>query len=546
MPAETYNQRTMRRSALTALVLLATLPLADSVAALRGDGAQPQPQLDVVIQNARIMDGSGNPWLRGAVGIRDGRIVAVGRTDAAARRVIDAGDRIVAPGFIDVHSHAAEGLVRDALRQGQPLLAQGITTIVANPDGGGPVDLAAQRAALEKGIGPNVALLVGHGSVRRAVMGTENRAPTASELDRMRVLVRTAMEQGAFGLSSGLFYVPGSFATTEEVIELTKVAAALGGVYTSHVRDEGNYGAGVVASVEEVIRIAEAANTIGIFSHAKALGPDNWGLSHAITHRIDAARRRGVQVFADQYPYEASSTSLRAALLPDGVALPTVEQLEKTLANPDDRSPVLATAERIATENLRRRGGPAAILIAHYRPDPSLEGKTLEQIAAARKQPPVLTALDLIARQSPSIVSFNMSEEDIAHFMRQPYTMTSTDGGLLAMGEGKPHPRNYGSFPRKLQQYVRERGIVTLEHAIRSMTSLPAWVFRLKDRGVIREGAVADLVIFDPAKVVERSTYTDPHQLAEGVDSVLVNGVVVRDEGKFTDALPGKVLRKER
>ena len=493
------------------------------------------------------MDGSGNPWIRADVGIRAGAIVAVGALrGASGTRLIDAAGRVVAPGFIDVHSHAAEGLTRAQLRQGQPVLAQGITTIIANPDGGGPADLAAQRATLEKGgVGPNVALLIGHGSVRRAVLGGARRAPSDDELDKMRALVRKAMDEGAFGLSSGLFYTPGSYARTEEVIELAKVAAERGGLYTSHVRDESNYNVGVVASVEEVIRIAEAANIIGIFSHAKALGPDTWGLSHAITHRIETARGRGVQVFTDQYPYEASSTSLGAALLPDGVQAPTADQLTNPAALTPDQRAVYDNAVKVATENLRRRGGPASILIAHYRPEPALEGQTLEQIATSRKQDPVTAALHLIARQAPSIVSFNMSEDDIAQFMRQPYTMTSTDGGLVAMGEGKPHPRNYGSFPRKLARYVRERGTITLEHAIRSMTSLPATVFSLKDRGVLRPGAAADIVIFDPAKVTERSTYTDPHQLAEGIDIVLVNGVVVKDGTTFTDALPGKVLRKQ-
>lgn len=508
---------------------------------------QAQPPFDVLIRNGRIMDGSGNPWLRRDVGILQGRIVAIGALgDAAAKTTIDAADRIVAPGFIDVHSHAAEGLSRPLLRQGQPLLAQGITTIVANPDGGGPVDLAAQRATLEKGgTGVNVALLIGHGSVRRAVIGGANRAPTADELNQMRAFVTRAMEQGAYGLSSGLFYTPGSYAKTEEVIELTKAAAAHGGLYTSHVRDEADYNIGVVASVQEVIRIAEEAQTIGIVSHAKALGPDNWGLGHAITHRIAAARRRGVQVFTDQYPYEASSTSLRAALLPDGVAAPSAEHLTNPSALTGEQREVFEIALRVATENLRRRGGAASILIAHYRPDPTLEGQSLARIAEQKGRPPVLMALEMIARQAPSIVSFNMSEDDIAELMTQPYTMTSTDGGLVAMDEGKPHPRNYGAFPRKLARYVRERGVITLEHAVRSMTSLPAAVFGMRDRGVIREGAAADIVIFDPEKVEERSTYTNPHQLAEGMAWVLVNGQIVIRDGTFTDALPGKVLRRE-
>ena len=507
---------------------------------------QAQQPFDVVILNGRVLDGSGNPWIRMDLGIRDGRIAAAGKLDAALAKVaIDASNRIVAPGFIDVHSHAAEGLTRDGLRQGQPLLAQGITTIVANPDGGGPVDLAAQRAALEKGgLGGNVALLIGHGAVRRAVVGAENRAPTADELERMREVVRRAMAEGAYGLSSGLFYTPGSYAKTEEVIELTRAAAERGGLYTSHVRDEGNYNVGVVASVQEVIRIAEEAGTIGIVSHAKALGQDSWGLTHAITQRIEAARARGVQVFADQYPYEASSTGLRAALLPDGVATPAMEQLQARESLDAAGRAVVDTAERVARENLRRRGGPSSILIAHFRPDRTLEGKTLDVIAKARGQEPLRTALELIAQGSPSIVSFNMAEDDIERLMRQPYTMTSTDGGLVALGEGNPHPRNYGAFPRKLARYVRERRTIGLEHAIRSMTSLPAAVFGLTDRGVIRQGAFADLVIFDPERVKEESTYTAPHALASGMEWVLVNGVVVRANGEFTSALPGRVLRK--
>ncbi len=470
------------------------------------------------------MDGSGNPWLRADIGIRGDRIAAVGRlASATATTTIDAADRLVTPGFIDVHSHAAESLTRETLRQAQPILAQGVTTLVVNPDGGGPVDLAAQRAALESGgIGPNVALLIGHAAVRRAVMGGANRNPTPDELAKMRALVRRGMEQGAFGLSSGLFYAPGSFAKTEEVIELAKVAAEFGGLYTSHVRDESNYNIGIVASVQEVIRIAEEGGLIGIVSHMKALGPDSWGLATAMTMRIDAARRRGVQVFADQYAYDASSTGLGAALAPGGVK-PTLE---------------------VVTENLRRRGGPAAVQIAFHKANRSLEGKTLATIAKERGVTPEEAALDILAAGGASIVSYNMSETDIAHIMKQPYTMTSSDGGLSAMGEGVPHPRNYGAFARKLSRYVRERQVVDLETAVRSMTSLPAAVFGMTDRGAIREGAAADIAVFDPERVLDRATYTAPHQLAEGMDYLLVNGIVAVDRGTFTDARPGKVLRK--
>lgn len=488
--------------------------------------AQPST-FDLLIRNGRVLDGTGNPWMRLDIGVRADRIAAIGRLgDARAGTVIDAADRVVAPGFIDVHSHAAGGLIsQPSLRQAKPILAQGVTTIVVNPDGGGPVDLTEQTARLQTGgLGPNVALLIGHGSVRRDVLGMTARAPTAEELERMVGLVKRGMAAGAFGLSSGLFYTPGSFATTEEVIVLARAAGESGGVYTSHIRDEGNYSVGVVAAVREVIRIAEEANVIAIVSHMKALGPDSWGLATAATMRIDEARARGVQVFADQYPYEASSTSLRAALVP-GDAKAT---------------------EAVVRDNLRRRGGPAMVVIGSYKPDPSLEGRSLRQIAQARGVAPEVAAMELMARGDASIVSFNMSETDIRHIMKQPYTMASSDGGLVLPTEGKPHPRNYGAFARRLAVYVRERQVVGLEFAVRSMTSLPASVFGLSRRGVIREGAIADLAIFDPARVRDTATYADPHQLAEGMSFVIVNGVVVLSDGQFTGALPGKVLAKNR
>jgi N-acyl-D-amino-acid deacylase len=491
--------------------------------AIAAQPAQPG-RFDLLIRHARVMDGSGNPWLRADIGISGDRIAAVGRLDSAtAARVIDAGERLVTPGFIDVHSHAAEGIRRPSLRQARPLVAQGVTTFVGNPDGGGPVDLAAQRAELEKGgIGPNVALLIGHGSVRSAVIGGENRAPTRAELERMIELVRRGMRDGAFGLSSGLFYTPGSYSKTDEVVALAAAAGEAGGVYTSHIRDEANYNIGVVAAVNEVITIAEQAHVIGIVSHMKALGPESWGLSGRMIQQINTARAKGIQVFADQYPYDASSTSLRAALLPLGAA-------------PD---------EAIVRENLKRRGGAGAILIAFFAPDRSLEGKTLAEIAKGRGRSAERTALDLIAQGNASIVSFNMSPDDIEAIMKQPYTMASSDGALVELGAGHPHPRDYGAFARRLAVYVRQLHIVGLEFAVRSMTSLPAAVFGIQDRGVIRPGAFADLAIFDPEAIEDRATYTEPQQLATGVSYVIVNGAVVLDDGKFTSALPGRVLRR--
>ena len=513
-------------------------------------GQTPQ-SFDILITNARVMDGSGNPWMRADVGIRGDRIAAVGRlAGATAPVVVDAKERLVTPGFIDVHSHASGGLGSPALRDARQLLAQGMTLAVLNPDGGGPTDLKQQGLALEKdGIGINAALVIGHASVRNAAMRrpgaadpdapgasadrAARREPTPAELDAMRAMVRQAVADGAYGLSSGLFYTPGRFSKTEEVIALAREA---GGVYTSHIRDEGTYDVGVVASVDEVIRIAEEAKVRGVVSHMKCLGPDSWGLSKTLIEHIEAARARGLEIFADQYPYEASSTGLSAAVMPGEGG----DSAKEAMSGPESRKAFLA----LVKENIRRRGGPKSIVIASGRGAPELAGKNLEEIAKSRGVEPEQAATDIVLAGGASIVSFNMSEDDIERIMRQPWTMGSSDGGLVAPGASQPHPRNNGAMPRRIARYVRERGAVTLEHAIRSMTSLPAHVFGFTGRGEIREGAFADVLIFDAAKIADRATYQSPHQMAEGVDWVIVNGQIARREGEFTGVRAGRVLRK--
>jgi len=495
---------------------------------------------DLLIVNGRVLDGSGNPWRRADVGIRAGRIEAVGRlAGAPAARTVDAAGRLVAPGFIDVHSHAVEALTREALRDARPLLAQGVTTIIGNPDGGGPVDLAAQRAAIEKGgIGVNAGLLIGHGSVRSSVMGAADRAPTAEELGRMHALVSRAVQDGAFGLSSGLFYAPGSFATLDEVVALARTA---GGVYASHIRDEGNYSIGVLAAVQEVIDVAEQAGVRGVVTHIKALGPDNWGLGAAAATRIDLARARGVDVLADQYAYEASSTSLGAAVVPRWAQAGGNAAFRARVGDPAARARIVAEMR----EHIRRRGGARSLVIASHAADRSLEGQSLDQIAEARRRAPELAALEIVEAGDASIVSFNMSEEDILALMRKPWMMTSSDGGMVLPGEGRPHPRNNGAFTRKLTRYVRERGAVSIEDAIRSMTSLPASTFGIEGRGVLAPGAFADLAVFDPAALRERATYDDPHQMSEGMWLVIVNGTPAIENGAFTGARAGRVLRRQ-
>lgn len=501
-----------------------------------------QPTYDLVIENGRVLDGTGTPWHRADVAVDEGRIAAVGRLDGVrADTVIDAEGLYVAPGFIDVHSHAAEGLTEPALSAAEPLLAQGITTVVVNPDGSGAVDLAAQRdSLLEDGLGVNVAQLVPHGSVREEVMGTSDRAPTDAEMDEMEALVRRGMEAGGLGLSSGPFYAPGSYAETEEFIATARVAAEYGGVYQSHIRDESNYTVGLIAAVDEVIRIARAADLPGIVTHVKALGPPVWGFSSAVVQRVERARAEGVQVFADQYPYTASATSLTAALVPRWAQSGGRDSLLHRLSQDDVRARILDDM----TESLARRGGPGRIQFRRFDPEAAIEGMTLAEVAAERDEKPLQTALALIERDTPGIISFNMLDEDVERFMRQPWTMTSSDGGLVERGDGMPHPRNYGAFPRKLGRYARDRDVVGLGLAVRSMTHLSASVMNIPNRGQIQPGAAADAVVFDLDRIDDTATFRSPHRLSEGIVHVLVNGRLVVREGDATGIRAGRTLSR--
>lgn len=511
-------------------------------AALLASQSERTAPFDVLLRGGRVLDGTGNPWMHADIGVRGDRIAAMGSLgDAPAVRVIDVSGLTVTPGFIDTHSHAGPGLA-GSLNAGIPLLAQGLTTVVVNPDGGGEVDLAAQRANYERrGVGVNVAMFAPHGSIREAVLGMSDRDPTAAELDRMIGLVRAGMKAGAIGLSTGLYYAPGSYARTEEVIALARVAGEAGGVYSSHIRDEGDYSVGVVAAVKEVIRIADEGHLPAIVSHMKALGRASWGLSMALTTQIDLARDRGLQVFADQYPYEGTGTSIVGALVPRWAEVGGRDALVTRLSGPD-RARLAADVRT----NIARRGGPSQLLISRFVPDPRIEGRTLADLATAAGKPPEDVALDLLARQDASLVSFVLSEPDIVQIMKQPYSMTCTDGDLVPMGEGKPHPRAYGAFARKLRIYVRERGVLDWATAVRSMTSLPATVFGMKDRGVLRPGARADILAFNPETIGDKATYQDPHQLSEGIVYTLVNGQLARDHGTFTGKLAGTIVVPSR
>ncbi|MDE2710438.1 MAG: amidohydrolase family protein [Acidobacteriota bacterium] len=501
----------------------------------------------VLFRGGQILDGTGNPWYRGDVLVVGDRIARVGVVPAAEvpadTREVDAAGLTIMPGFIDPHSHAGPGLATPELRAGEPLIRQGITTVMVNPDGGGDVDLAAQRRRFEEGgIGVHVALMIGHGAVRREVLGMEARPPTEDEFERMAGLVRAGMDAGAFGMTGGLYYAPGSYAENDEVVRLAAEIAPFG-AFSSHIRDESDYNIGLVAAVEEVIEVAEVQGIRGVVTHFKALGPPVWGLSREATAAIDAARARGVEVFADQYPYEASGTSIVGALVPRwalaGETMPGMPSpLENRLANPRERARL--RADMLVA--LERRGGAATLLLSRHRADISLEGRYLSDLAEEWGLEPIDAALRLLDAGGAGLVSFNMSEEDIAHIMTREWTMGSSDGGLVARDEGRPHPRFYGAFPRRIARYVREREVLTLAEAVRGMTSLTTTVFRMHDRGQIAAGRIADLLVVDIEEFRDAATYQDPHALAEGIVHALVAGVFAIENGETTGALAGRVL----
>lgn len=526
------------------LVLITLLPLSLTAQSSLSAQTEGRPHYDMVLRNGRVIDGSGAPWIAVDVAVSEGRIAAVGDLSRVTAGVdLDIGGLYLAPGFIDTHSHAGGGLAAEDLSGARPLLAQGVTTIIANPDGGGAADLAAQREALlEHGLGVNVGQFVPHGSVRQAVMGMEDRAPTPDELERMLALVREGMEAGAFGLSTGPYYAPGSYAHTDELATLAAVVAEYGGAHQSHIRDEADFSVGLLAAVDEVIEISRRSGVTGVITHIKALGPRVWGFSAPVVHRIERARSEGLPIFADQYPYLASATSLSGALVPRWALAGGQDSLVARMDRPRDRARLIADIG----ENLDRRGGADRIQFRRFRDDPSIEGELLSTVAAEREQDAIETTLDLLRAGGAAIVSFNMHEEDVTRLMRQPWTMTASDGGLVPLDEGVPHPRSYGTFPRKIARYVRDSGVVDLGTAIRSMTHLPALVYRVPDRGLVRPGMVADLVVFDLDRVHDPATFTDPHQYAEGMVHVFVAGRPAIRDDVFTGDRHGILLRMTR
>lgn len=490
-----------------------------------------QGRLDVLIRGGSVYDGTGGAPRIADIGIRGDRIVFVGTapTGAAALRTIDAKGLVVAPGFIDPHTHIDEDL-RDPIRRPLPgFLLQGVTTLVTGNDGGGSPAVGTVRARLAQGVGANIAFLVGHGAVRGAVLGMAARAPTATELDSMRSLVSRAMGDGAFGLSTGLYYAPGSYATTDEVIELAKVAQAAGGYYDSHIRDESSYTIGLLGAIDEAIRIGLESGIPVHISHIKALGVDVWGKSDEVVARILAARAAGQRVTADQYPYTASGTSVGAALLPRWAEAGGRDSLKSRFARSEIRAKIVTEM----TENLRRRGGAEALLITEGK----WRGKRLAEVAAATKAPPIEAAIAIILTGDAAVASFNMNEADIDRFMMQSFVVTGSDGSA-------GHPRKYGTFPRKIRRYALDRGVISLARAIEASSGQTAGIVGLVDRGVLAPGKFADVVVFDSTAIIDKSTYEAPAAPAAGIRFVVVNGRLAVDAGRPTGALAGRALAR--
>lgn len=529
----------MTRRSLTALLLSATFwssPLA----------AQARPEWSLLISGGTVVDGTGAARYTADVAIAGDRVVQVSRTPldrSRAARVIDARGLIVAPGFIDLHAHLEPLL---DMPDAKSAVTQGVTLALGGPDGSGPFPLAAYLDSAQRaGLGMNVAYLVGHNTVRRAVMGTENRAPTADELARMVALIRRGMGDGAFGISTGLRYVPGYYSKTDEVIALSRAAADSGGIYTSHLREEG---LGLIEGVAEAITIARDARIPVVLTHHKAVGALMWGKTSVTLAMVDSARAAGLDVMVDQYPYTASQTSL-SVLLPPWALAGGARALRERANTPVLRDSILrGIVELLRTD--RGGGDTRRVQFGSVSWDRSLEGKTLYDWQMRRSVGPSLEAAAQLVLEGElnggaSMVYHIIDEGDVRRVMQHPQSMVASDGRLTRPGQGVPHPRAYGTFPRVLGTYVREQRVLSLETAVHKMTGMPAKRLGLDgQRGCLAQGCYADVAIFDAATVGSPATFEQPHQYATGVPYVIVNGVPVVDGGTFTNARPGRALKR--
>ncbi len=497
---------------------------------------------DLVIRHARIIDGTGAPAIDGDLAVRGDRIAAIGKFEGKGRTEIDAAGRVLAPGFIDVHTHSEEIL---ELPVAENFLRMGVTLIVAGNCGSSRVDVGEFFAAIErKKIAINFATLIGQGSVRFQVMGGSfARPPTAQEMSKMRDLVDRAMRDGAVGMSTGLIYLPGTFTKTPEIVELAKVVAAHGGIYTSHMRHEDSR---IIEALDEVVTVAREAHLPAEVSHLKLSGPTAWGRADEIIAYLDRARASGLAITEDVYAYTASSTGIGDNLIDAQFLEGGRARYRERLADPAQKARMLVDMKSFIERG--KRGDYTYAVIASFKADPRINGKTIPQAAKLLRGSDSLddqieTILDIEARGGAQGVFHGINEQDLQKFMAQPLTMIASDSGIREFGNAVPHPRGYGNNARVLGRYVRELKVLSLEDAVRKMTSLPAKTFKLGQRGELKPAYLADLVIFDPATVTDPSTFDDPHHYAVGFGDVIVNGVPVIRDAKLTDARPGGPVR---
>ena len=502
-----------------------------------GLAADAMKKASVLLQGGTIYDGSGGEGVKGDVAIRDGKIVAVGQFDPAqAERAIDCRGLIVAPGFIDLHTHCDPVATDAKVRPNLNYLRQGCTTVVTGNCGGGALDVEEYFARIDRqGAGTNVIHLVPHGTARAKAMGSDDREPTTQELQRMRELVERGMRAGAWGMSSGLIYVPSMFAKTDELIELTKTVAAHGGIYVSHIRGEGS---GLLQSVQEAINIGRATGAQVEISHFKVAGKSNWGLLRKAAALVEDARSKGQVIFADQYPYIATSTGLAPTLFSPKVIPGGMKDFSKRIQNdPQFKRDV----HRIVASQL---GDIEKILVASCKKYPQYVGKNLKQIATERGTDAADAAIEIQANGSASVIKFALSEDDVRYAMTLPWVATGSDGGPhIPNPSTSPHPRSYGTFPRKIGYYAMREKVLSVGQAIRSATGLPADILKLADRGYLRSGLVADLVVFDPETFIDRATFEKPHQYATGVRYVFISGHAALDNGNPSAELYGRAIR---
>ena len=493
-------------------------------------------EVDVLITDGLVYTGDTTEGKVLDVGICGRKICGLfptGQQKVSAAKIISAKGKVVSPGFIDPHTHTLAELKSSNKNSNINYLTQGVTTVVNGNDGDGPTDIAGITRSLEKsGIGTNVAFFVGHNSVRKQVMGTEDRHANGQEIKQMQAIVERAMKDGALGLSSGLYYVPGSYASTDEVVALAEVAGRYNGIYDTHLRDESTFNIGLLAAIDEAIYVAEQAGTPLHLAHIKALGVDVWGKSQQIIDKVNAAKQRGITITADQYPWLASGTKLHSAVMPKWVMADSQQAFFERL---NDASLAQQLNAEIA-ENIRRRGGASSLLITAFKL-PELVGKTLEQVAKIRGLSAVETAKALVQEGQVRVASFNMSAEDVERFMSQPWVVTSSDGT-------NGHPRKYASFPRKYQEYVVKKQLLSMGEFIQRSSANTASILGMSDRGVIRVGAYADILVFDKEKFKPNADFSHWNKLSEGVETVLVNGTVVIEQSKYNQKLAGKFVSR--